>query len=231
MLLMNNDSTSPYKKGMAQKVLVPLLIIVVLAGIWFVKNQKENAEMVETDNSGAVVTDTQGATASESPGAAVSENPRTATSNNPGTAASVSPGTAVPNNPDFGLHVTEKIDLEKLKSYGLPIIIDFGSDSCIPCKEMAPVLKELNAELKGKAIVKFVDVWKYKELSKGYPISVIPTQVFFDAGGKPYNPADPVSRQLRQYTSRETGELVFTTHEGKMTKEQLLDILGEMGMK
>lgn len=54
-------------------------------------------------------------------------------------------------NPDFSLYVTEKIDLEKLKSYGLPIIIDFGADSCIPCKEMAPVLLELNAGLRGKA--------------------------------------------------------------------------------
>ncbi len=37
-------------------------------------------------------------------------------------------------NSHFALHVTEKIDIEKLKSYGLPIIIDFGADSCIPCK-------------------------------------------------------------------------------------------------
>ncbi|OLN32939.1 Thioredoxin [Desulfosporosinus metallidurans] len=39
-------------------------------------------------------------------------------------------------------------------------MIDFGADSCVPCKEMAPVLKKLNTEMQGKAIVKFVDVWK-----------------------------------------------------------------------
>ena len=134
-------------------------------------------------------------------------------------------------NPDFALHVTQDIELEKLKSYRLPIIIDFGADSCIPCKEMAPVLEELNQELQGKAIVKFVDVWKYKDLAKGYPINLIPTQVFIDAKGQPYQPSDPESKQLNLYSLKDTGEHAFTTHEGSLTKEQLLDILTEMGLK
>lgn len=131
---------------------------------------------------------------------------------------------------DFALHATEKIDLEKLKSYGLPIIIDFGADSCIPCKEMAPVLKELNEELQGKAIIKFVDVWKYQDLAEGYPISLIPTQIFIDANGEPYKPKSP-EKQMKPYFLKDTGEHVFTAHEGGMTKEQLLDVLKEMGLK
>ncbi|NLD49071.1 MAG: thioredoxin family protein [Clostridiaceae bacterium] len=135
------------------------------------------------------------------------------------------------DNPDFSLHVTEKIQLDKLKSYGLPIIIDFGADSCIPCKEMAPVLKELNTELQGKAIIKFVDVWKYQELALGYPISVIPTQIFIDANGNPYKPKGPESKQFKLYSTKDKGEHVFTAHEGGMTKDQLLSALKEMGMK
>ncbi len=134
-------------------------------------------------------------------------------------------------NPDFALHVTEEIDLEKLKSYSIPIIIDFGADSCIPCKEMAPVLKELNEELRGKAIVKFVDVWKYQSLAEGYPIRFIPTQFFYDADGNPYNPKDPDALALELYAMRDTGEHVFTVHEGGMTKEQIMAVLKEMGMK
>jgi len=137
---------------------------------------------------------------------------------------------SVSGNPDFALHVTEKLDMEKLKSYGLPIIIDFGSDSCIPCKQMAPVLEELNAELLGKVIIRFVDVWKYQGFADGYPISVIPTQIFFDAKGEPYKPKDPQAMQVKQYSS-DTGEHTFTAHEGGATKEQLLSMLKKMGLK
>lgn len=135
------------------------------------------------------------------------------------------------DNPDFDLHATEKVDIEKLKSYGLPIIIDFGSDSCIPCKEMAPVLKELNEELKGKAIIKFVDVWKYPSFAEGYPLSLIPTQIFIDANGKPYKTKYPDNMEMKVYSNKNTGEHVFTAHEGPMTKDQLLNILKEMGLK
>lgn len=139
-------------------------------------------------------------------------------------------GTVVTDNADFELHVTEKIDLEKLKSYGLPIVIDFGADSCIPCKEMAPVLRELNAELKGKAIIKFVDVWKYQQLAEGYPLSLIPTQILINSNGEPYKPENPGAMQMKLYSS-EDKEHAFTAHEGGLTKDQLMDILKEMGLK
>ncbi|OGO86792.1 MAG: thiol reductase thioredoxin [Clostridiales bacterium GWD2_32_59] len=138
---------------------------------------------------------------------------------------------AIKNNSDFVLHAVDELDIEKLKSYGLPIVIDFGADSCIPCKEMAPVLKELNIELQGKAIIKFVDVWKYQKLAEGYPISVIPTQIFFNKEGKPYVPSDPEKMQMMMYSDKVTNEHVFTTHEGGMTKEQLLSALKEMGIE
>lgn len=135
------------------------------------------------------------------------------------------------NNSDFTLNITEEIDLEQLKSYGVPIIIDFGADSCIPCKEMAPVLEKLNEELKGKAIVRFVDVWKYPDLAKNFPISVIPTQVLIDKDGNPYVPSDANSSGIIMYSAKDTSEHVYTTHEGGITEEALLNILNEMGME
>ena len=142
------------------------------------------------------------------------------------------------DNPVFALNVTEPLNLEQLKSYGLPIIIDFGSDACIPCKQMAPILKELNEKLQGKAVILFVDIKKYPAFANGFPIIVIPTQIFIDAEGKPYNPKEPdalhmilYSSNMKLYSPNSTGEHTFTTHEGTMTKDDLLTILEEMGMQ
>lgn len=67
---------------------------------------------------------------------------------------------------------------------GKPTVADFGARTCIPCKKMAPILEELNRELKGKANVTFTDVWATPSLAQDYRVQMIPTQIFFDAKGK-----------------------------------------------
>lgn len=123
------------------------------------------------------------------------------------------------------------IDLEALKEYNLPIIIDFGADSCIPCKEMAPVLKTLNAEMQGKAIINFVDVWKYPEVAQDFPIQVIPTQVLFNADGTPYVPSKDLGISFDMYSLQESGEHAFTVHQGGLTEEEMRTILTDMGVE
>jgi len=65
-----------------------------------------------------------------------------------------------------------------------PKLIDLGANKCIPCKAMAPILKELKKEYAGKFEVEFIDVWKNPDAGKPYGIQMIPTQIFFDASGK-----------------------------------------------
>lgn len=135
------------------------------------------------------------------------------------------------NDTDFLLE-TNAVDLEALTAYGLPLIIDFGANSCIPCKEMAPVLKTLNAEMQGKAIIKFVDVWKNTDAANDFPVQVIPTQVLITADGAPYAPSEDVTSQIEliQYTYKDTGKLAFTVHQGGLTEEQMRLILADMGV-
>ena len=66
----------------------------------------------------------------------------------------------------------------------LPKLVDLGADKCIPCKAMAPILKDLKAEYAGRMDVEFIDVWKNPDAGKAYKIKLIPTQIFFDASGK-----------------------------------------------
>lgn len=67
---------------------------------------------------------------------------------------------------------------------GKPTVADFGARTCIPCKKMAPILGELNSELKGRANVLFTDVWQDNKLGGHYRVQMIPTQIFFNAQGK-----------------------------------------------
>jgi thioredoxin 1 len=151
IVVSNIDQTNGKKSSpLWVKIVIGVVIVGVIVGIYFYKNNdREEAEAVgeNTKLELAFEEDEKDFGVSEFEGA------------------------------DFDLHVETELDLDTLKSYNLPIIIDFGADSCIPCKEMAPVLVKLNTEFEGKAIIKFVDVWKYQSLSEGYPIKVIPTQV------------------------------------------------------
>ena len=132
----------------------------------------------------------------------------------------------------YPLKIT-KTDLEEIKAYGIPTVIDFGSDSCKPCKAMAPVLETLNEEWQGKAAVQFMDVWKYTDGVDDFPVSVIPTQVFFNADGTPFVPSEGLQKQIEftMYSGKDTGEHVFTVHQGGITEEQMRQIFAEMGVE
>lgn len=111
------------------------------------------------------------------------------------------------NDPNFVL-VATSLNLENLKSYGLPMLIDFGSEGCMPCRQMKPTLIELNNELRGKAIIKYIDVWEYPEAADGFEFSLIPTQFFINKDG-----------------------IVYKQHTGILSKEDAINILKEMGME
>ena len=134
---------------------------------------------------------------------------------------------------DFSLEVNAPVDFESLAESGLPAIIDYGSDSCIPCKEMAPALKLLNEEMYGKAFVKFADVWVYSDAASNVPIQVIPTQVLVNADGTPFVPSDELAAKIQftMYSDKNTNEHVFTVHQGGLTEEEMREILNEMGVE
>jgi thioredoxin 1 len=137
--------------------------------------------------------------------------------------------TTIEANEDFLLE-TDKIDLEKLTSYGLPIIFDFGSEDCEPCRRMKPDLIAVNEAMQGKAIIKFLDVWEHTNAATGYPITLIPTQMIINADGTPYVAGEDIGIEFSTYTNRDTGEHALTLHEGMLTEEEMLLILEDMGV-
>jgi len=65
-----------------------------------------------------------------------------------------------------------------------PRLIEFGSNRCMACQQMAVVLDALRASQGEKLRVDFLDVMENPELGKPYKVLMIPTQILFDAAGK-----------------------------------------------
>jgi len=91
---------------------------------------------------------------------------------------------------------------------GMVTMVDLGADKCVPCKMMAPILEKLKKAYEGKAAIIFIDVWKDSEPAHRYGIRAIPTQIFFDAGGKEVH-----------------------RHVGFMNEKDITDQLTKMGVK
>jgi thioredoxin 1 len=101
---------------------------------------------------------------------------------------------------------TEEDLLKALKS-GKPVLIDFGSNSCIPCRQMRPILQEIRNEYSGKAEVIVIDVHKHQNLAREYKIQLVPTLTFFDSKGKEVH-----------------------RHQGFMSKKLIMEQFGKMGI-
>ena len=75
-------------------------------------------------------------------------------------------------------------DFNKAPASGKPFLVDFGANSCVPCRQMRPILKEIGKEYSEKAKVLVIDIYKFQDLARQYQVQVVPTLVFFDSKGK-----------------------------------------------
>ena len=98
-------------------------------------------------------------------------------------------------------------DFSKAFKSGKYVLVDFGSNSCIPCRQMRPILHEIRKEHSGKAEVLVIDVYKYQNLAREHKIRMIPTLIFFDLNGKEVH-----------------------RHQGFMSKKAILEQLNKMGV-
>jgi len=78
----------------------------------------------------------------------------------------------------------EQAQAEK-KGYKVTFL-EIGAESCIPCKMMQPIMKEIAEEYPGVVEVIFHDLYKDRTIGQKYGIRVMPTQVFLDADGREF---------------------------------------------
>lgn len=106
---------------------------------------------------------------------------------------------------------TPVLTQEKAEAVAVKVtFVELGSVRCIPCKQMQPIMKEIEEEYKGQVKVIFYDVWtaEGKPYIKEFGIRAIPTQVFLDKNGNEY-----------------------FRHQGFFAKDELVKVLKIQGVK
>ncbi len=76
---------------------------------------------------------------------------------------------------------SESFEAEVLKS-ALPVLADFYSESCVPCKRLSPVLAEIEEQYAGVITVAKININFAAELAEKYEVLAAPTLIFFKDG-------------------------------------------------
>ena len=97
-----------------------------------------------------------------------------------------------------------QVDNDGGTSTGQYQLIDLGSNGCIPCEQLRPVISTLKTKYSGEISVNFYDVnssSKGAQLANKYNVSTIPTLIFLENG--------KVVKRMVGYHSQSEIESVF----------------------
>ena len=76
---------------------------------------------------------------------------------------------------------TENFQKEVLES-NVPVLVEFWASWCVPCQRVAPILEDLDGDVKDKAKVGKLDVDEEYEIADEFGIMSIPTLIVFKNG-------------------------------------------------
>lgn len=80
------------------------------------------------------------------------------------------------------IKVTDADFKEEVLGSGIPVLVDFWAEWCMPCKMVAPVVSEIAKDYEGKLKVCKVNVDEAPKTASEYNIMTIPTLSLFKKG-------------------------------------------------
>lgn len=97
------------------------------------------------------------------------------------------------NSENIFYHADTIEEINELKKEGKPLIVVFGADYCPMCINYKPYVKEFDELFSGEVIVKYIDTVEHEAIRKEYNIELVPSTLFFDKNGEPFNPSSELS--------------------------------------
>lgn len=83
-----------------------------------------------------------------------------------------------------------------IKSSSVPVLVEFYTDWCPPCKVVAPLVEELTQDLSGRAKVIKVDMDADEALAYLYRVNIIPTFIVFKDGKEVARKSGPLTKEM-----------------------------------
>jgi thioredoxin 1 len=119
--------------------------------------------------------------------------------------SSTTPREADVENSEHVMQITSAEEFSsKVLQSKLPVLVDFYSPTCGPCRRLNPTISALADEFAGRSIIAKVNVNVLPDLARQFRITGVPAVLIYVQGQEAtrivgYNPKDVYVRQLEQY--------------------------------
>lgn len=80
------------------------------------------------------------------------------------------------------MNINDKNIRQEVFESDIPVVLDFYSDTCMPCKMLSPVLEELGKSHKDKLKICKLNVNENAQLADEYGVMAVPTLMYVKNG-------------------------------------------------
>ena len=79
-------------------------------------------------------------------------------------------------------HITDDSFEQSVVNAAVPVVVDYWAEWCAPCRQIAPALEEIAAEMEGRVTIAKMNVDENPQTPSKFGVRGIPTLMLFKGG-------------------------------------------------